>query len=222
LQFYSFGFFIHLIAGGAALAGAVADLARWTRSLVIMKKFIASAILATCTTIAFGQGVLLGPGGSYGFNFTSLPYVGPADHETGQFVAYFAAGTFSDGESVLVEVFPDTLSDASLSNTYTHSGPSDPLQSAAIAFGWMSDAPPYWPDLQGVARVTMLSGDAELLGFGVSQIMDGGVYSQYFAVPEPSGGALLACGSVLTFALRLRRRRSPNRSVETNSCPASV
>ncbi len=174
-----------------------------------MNKFIASVILATFSTIAFGQGVLLSPGEGYVFGFTSLPYVRPVDRETGQFAAYFAAGTFSDSESVLVEIFPDALSDTPLSSSYTHSGPANPLESVAVAFAWMSDAPPYWPDLQGVARVTMLSGDAELLGFGVRQIIDGGVYSQYFAVPEPSGAALFAVGSASAFMLRLRSRKSP-------------
>ncbi len=174
-----------------------------------MNKLIASIILAMFNTIAFGQGVLLGPGESYVFDFTSLPYVRPVDSETGQFTAYFAAGTFSDGESVLLEIFPDTLADAPLSDTYTHSGPANPLESVAIAFAWMSGSPPYWPDLQGVARVTMMSGDAELLGFGVTQVIDGGVHSQYFPVPEPSSAALILLGSACGFGLC--RRRTPNK-----------
>jgi hypothetical protein len=31
LQFCGFGFFIHFVAGGAALTGAVADLLRWAQ-----------------------------------------------------------------------------------------------------------------------------------------------------------------------------------------------
>jgi hypothetical protein len=135
--------------------------------------------------VASAQGLLLTQGQNYVFEFTSLPYVRPAaQRDAGSFAAYFAPGTFSDGESVLVEVFADTLSDPPLSSTYTHSGPPEPLGSVALAFGWSSSAPPFFPDLQGVARVTMLSGDAELQGFAVKQVINGGVYSQYFPLPE--------------------------------------
>ena len=44
------------------------------------------------------------------------------------------------------------------------------------------------------ARVSMLSGAAQLDGFGVKQVINGGLYSQFFAVPEPSTPALLALG----------------------------
>ncbi len=163
------------------------------------------SLLASCT-IVYGQGVLLGPGQSYTFEFTSLPYVRPAQTDSGSLAAYFAPGTFSDGESVLLEIFANTLSDAPLTSSYTHSGPANPLDSVALAEVWRSTDPPYFPDLQGNARVTMLNGDAQLDGFNVQQVISGGVYSQYFPVPEPSTFALIALG--LAVLVRARTRRS--------------
>jgi hypothetical protein len=157
-----------------------------------MKNFIASlSLFASCARV-LGQGVVLGPGQSYTFEFTSLQYLRPAQTDSGSLAAYFAPGTFSDGESVLLEVFANTLADTPVTSYYTHSGPANPIESVAVAVAWRSSDPPFFSDLQGITRVTMLSGDAELDGFGVQQVINGGVYSQFFAVPEPSTGVLFA------------------------------
>ena len=171
-----------------------------------MRNIVASLVLLASCTGVISQGVLLGPGQSYIFEFTSLPYVRPAQTDNGSLTAYFAPGTFGDGESVSMEIFANTLSDTPITSSYTHSGPANPLESVALRQAWMSSAPPFFPDLQGIARVTMLNGDAQLDGFEVKQVISGGVYSQYFPVPEPSTSALLALG--LACFVRSQTRRS--------------
>src|SRR5207249_8742458 len=74
------------------------------RNLVASLSFFASG------ASVLGQGVLLGPGQSYTFEFTSLAYLRPAQTDNGSLTAYFAPGTFSDGESMLLEIFANTLS----------------------------------------------------------------------------------------------------------------
>jgi hypothetical protein len=156
-----------------------------TTARLIKIVLVATFMFPGVQWVASAQGLLLAQGQSFVFEFTSLPFLRPAaQRDTGSFATYFAPGTFSDGESVLVEVFADTLSDPPRSSTYTHSGPANPLESIALLFVWSSSDPPFFPDLQGVARVTMLSGDAELQAFAAKQVIDGGVYSQYFPLLE--------------------------------------
>jgi hypothetical protein len=173
------------------------------KALFITLAFTASGIMG------FSQGTMLGPGQSYVFEFTSLPYSRPATQsDNGSIAAYFAPGTFSDGESVEFAIYANSLADTPRIGTYTHSGPADPLAGYGFAFSWFNTDPPYFPDLQGLYRVTMLTGDAELSWFSVKQVVNGGVYSGYFPVPEPSPAALLGLGLVWFTWFRRRARRT--------------
>lgn len=182
--------------------------------------FVTSVFLASCAGV-LSQGVLLGPGQSYIFEFTSLPYVRLAQTDNGSLAAYFAAGTFGDGESVLMEIFANTVSDTPVTSSYTHSGPANPLESVGLAQVWMSSAPPFFPDLQGIARVSMLNGDAQLDGFAVKQVISGGVYSQYFPVPEPSTPVLLAVGLACLVWSQARRSKVTKKPAAPNPAIAS-
>ena len=172
---------------------------------------IITLLFAASGIVGFGQGVLLGPGQSYVFEFSSLPYSRPAtQHEGGSVWAYFMPGTLGAGESVELAIYANSLADTPLISTYTSSGPG-----SAIGCGrsWWAIEPPYFPDLQGLCRVTMLTGGAELSSFVVQQVVNGGVYSGYFPVPEPSAPALLGLG-LGCLAWYGRRTRATNFSVE--------
>ena len=157
-----------------------------------MKKILTIAVLVGSSVFAIGQGLTLQQGQSYVFEFTSLRYLCPAEqgNDTGQASAWFAQGTFNSGESALLEMFPNSLSGIPLSIIGDGYDPSDSAQ--GIGYLWGPDEAPFFPDLHGVLRVTMLSGSAELSGFGVTQVVNGGFYSGHFAVPEPAAGTMLA------------------------------
>ena len=146
-------------------------------------KLLVGFVLGVVQLIACAQGVLLKEGKSYVFEFTSLPYIRPAQNDFNSFSVTFAQGTFSDGETALVELFTNSLTDLPLSSTFSGSG--GPLDQVVAVYGWRSGSPPFWPNLHGLARVTMIIGDAEITDFAVRQIVAGGVYFQTFPVSTP-------------------------------------
>ena len=172
-----------------------------------MKALMITVVFTISGVVGFGQGVILGPGQSYVFEFTSLAYSRPATQsDGGSIAAYFAPGTFSDGESVEFAIYANSLADTPLISSYTHSGPADPLTAVALGQVWPNTAPPFFPDLQGLLRVTMLTGDAEFDAFDAKQVINGGVYSGYFPVPEPLTPGLLGFG--LAYLAWQRKRTS--------------
>jgi hypothetical protein len=58
--------------------------------------------------------VIVEPGKAYVFEFTSIPYVGPALSGQSEVVAWFAPGTLNLDESPQLEVFANSLSDVPL------------------------------------------------------------------------------------------------------------
>ncbi len=159
---------------------------------------------------AFSQGVLLNAGDSYVFEFSSLDYYGPPQPtQGGMFFANFAANSFMGGESLRIDLFPDLLFDTP--SSYTFVMPTDPTETYRATILWSSFDPPFWPDLRGMAQITMLTGVAQLDGIGVHQIVNGGLYSQFFPVPEPSVSVLGLVGIGGLVFLR-RRYRVKNRT----------
>jgi hypothetical protein len=170
-----------------------------------IKILLFTLIVGAATSTAFAQSVPLNQGQSYTFQFTSLPIADPpSGHGESEVIAWFDPGTFNFGESALLEIFANTLSDNPVSTTvaivdvngrtglwYTWSGPGNP-------------SPPFFPDLQGVLRVTMLNGNAQLSGFQVSQVIDGQFYSGYFPIPEPTTAAFAVAALACAFLKRPR------------------
>jgi hypothetical protein len=133
-------------------------------------------------TITTSQGVLLNAGDSFIFEFTSLDYIGPSGPgDSSLFFARFTAGTFGGDDSVLIELFPDSLAEVPL--VFTFFGEEAPRRTnliyRATVFG---PSAPFWEDLQGIVRVTMLTGEAEFDGIGIHQLVDSGVYRHFFPI----------------------------------------
>ena len=173
-----------------------------------MKKLIVGSILIALNAVALGQGVLLEQGQNYVFEFTSIPYLRPTaagDHS--QVIAWFEPGTFSANENARLEIFSNSLADSPLSNSgaYIEEYPSG---RAGLPYWWVAvgpnASPPFFPDLQGILRVTMLDGTARLSGFEVAQIIDGDFYTGYFAVPEPAVGTLFAAALACLVFFRIK------------------
>ncbi len=105
----------------------------------------------------------------------------------------------------MLEIFPNSLSDSPLSSTVTID--EFPSGREGVSYWWSwggpHPEPPFFPDLQGVLRVTMLSGSAQLSGFEVAQVINGEFYSGYTAVPEPAVGTLLRAGLVCLLIFRI-------------------
>lgn len=162
---------------------------------------------------ALAQGVMLNAGDSYVFQFSSLDYLRPIAFPnevfqtgSGQVEVSFTPYSVGDGDSFLLEAFPHSLSDAPVSRTFSF--PENQLWDGIyLGFIWWPGPDPFWPDLQGVARITMLTGNAEITSFGVRQIVDGSVYQQVFPVPEPTVPTfgLIGAGAFILFR---RQRRS--------------
>ena len=165
------------------------------------------------TAKVMAQGVLLDAGHSYTFEFTSLSYLRPiafpseaSQTGAGQLEVSFTPYSVGDGDSFLLEAFSDSLSDFPRSRVFTF--PENQLPNGSyVGFLWWPGGEVFWPDLQGVGRITMLTGSAEVTSFGVRQIVDDSVYQQSFAVPEPSCLVLFVLGAVFIF-FRLKGHRT--------------
>ncbi len=168
-------------------------------------KFFLVVLLAylTFTNQVVADGVLLRAGDSYTFEFKSIEYQRPAQprdflqSSSAQFLASFTPSSLSLGDSVMLEAFPTALSDVPVSAMFAF--PEDPNMGFRAALFWFGSTP-FWPDLQGFGRVTMLTGDAELNGFGVRQVVNGSFYEQVFPVPEPSTHSMFCLGMLASIS----------------------
>lgn len=190
---------------------ALPECGRWTKAVVNhMKMLIVCSILVSLAAVALGQGILLNEGQSYVFDFSSIPDLGPAvSGGPGKVIAWFAPGTMGVGENALMEIFPDSLSDSprSTRGVFIDEFPSG---RTGLPYWWSTIGPhaqpPFFPDLQGIVRVTMFNGTAQLSGFEIAEVINGEFYSGYFAVPEPPVGTLFAVALVCSPFLRRRVR----------------
>jgi hypothetical protein len=167
------------------------------------------------TVRVIAQGVLLNAGDSYVFEFSSLSYARPTlPNEalitgSGQVDVSFTPYSVGDGDGFLLEAFADNLSDTPKSRVFTY--PENQLPDGVyVGFIWWPGGELFWPDLQGVARITMLSGSAEITAFGVRQIVEDSVYQQIYPVPEPSALALFAVGAIFILLFQMRRHLPSN------------
>ena len=153
-----------------------------------MKRFVASLLAAATCNVVMGQGMQLDQGQSYTFEFTSIPFVPPpsSDPIRSRVIAWFDPGTFQNNEEALFEIFANNLSDTPRTTSITFVEYPDRF---GMIYSWSvlgpNAQPPFFPDLQGVLRVTMVSGSAQLSGFEVAQYINGDYYLGYFPIPEP-------------------------------------
>ena len=172
-------------------------------------KLLPALLIHGLALVAFGQGVGISQGGSYTFQFSSLPFVrtaGPLDG--GRFAVNFSTNGLGTGESLLLELFPNSVSDVPL--TFTFDGAAGSLlpdgSLGGVFVSWSPGVPGLWPDLQGVARVTMIGGAVQVSDFSVTQVEAGGYYSGSFPVPEPGPLALVLIGAGVFAGLGARGR----------------
>ncbi len=168
-------------------------------------KLITGLFFHGLTVLAFGQGVGIGPGGSYSFGFSSLNFIRSANAaDGGQVAVNFVTNGLGPGESLLLELFPNALTDTPLAFTFDGAagGPFPDGSLGGVALFWSPGSAAIWPDLQGVVRVTMNSGSVQLSSFAVTQVAGGNYYSQTFPVPEPTATTLVLIGAGLLIVVR--------------------
>jgi len=157
---------------------------------------MATAIIALFATevVVSAQGVLIGPGGHFDFEVTSLTYVGPSDpQDIGALLLNFHNDLLDPGETISLIVSRTPITDTTAPGISFTQLPSQPSSSG---FAWMQ-SDPFWPNLPGFLRVQMQNGSIELSSISIEQMVNGGIYSGTFEVPEPSTGALATLGLVL-------------------------
>ena len=171
-----------------------------------MKLLVGIVLLAT--QLAAFSAVTLSPGNSYVFDFT-LPYTGPAQNYPPTATLYFAGGNPGQNWTVSVEFFSNSTSESPFyTDTYTHIGPVPPFEEVGRGYSFDPSSPPPWPDLQGVVRVTSLSGQFELDKLSAFEDVGGGFYYLVLdaVVPEPSAAVLSAMGAGALLVARWRAR----------------
>ena len=157
-----------------------------------MKSFFALIIfLAACMSAK--SELVLNQGDVWTYSFNTLPLTGTTNSfqtsPQGIFEFHVQAGSLQSGEMLRYDMFENAASEA-------------PICSQTMAFGSPLTAtcssPAAWADLQGVVRLTMLSGSLAVDNVHLEAIVSGpslssyNVYSTSFnPVPEPSGSSLV-------------------------------
>jgi len=160
------------------------------------------AVILLVTQVGSLAGVLLSPENSYVFDFT-LPYSGPAQNLPATATIWFSGGNIGQNWTAQIEFFANSVAETPVyTDTYTHTGPVPLFEEVGRG---ASFNPSPWTDLQGVVRVSSLSGQFQLDSLTVLEDVAGGYYYGNFeAIPEPSVNALLFFGSVGLVVLKLR------------------
>jgi hypothetical protein len=148
--------------------------------------------------------VIIGPGNTYVFDF-NLTYSRPSNSLDGNCALVSFSRSFQSFGGRMDYFSNSVLELPFLSHPFGAPG-SDPVD---IGYGFGRTQPPPWPDLQGVIRVTVLSGVAHVEKLSVTEIVNGGLYSGTFlaVVPEPSTYSLLMIGIVWVGKSMWRLRR---------------
>jgi len=142
--------------------------------LAIMKHFaFACCVVHVFCLTAVGQ-LVLGPGESWSYAFSSLSRTGSVsafvENPNGAFTLTVDGTTFQSGDQVLYEMFEDSESDAPIcSGIMTSIPPSTATCESAGS----------WQDLQGVVRLTMLSGSLSVTGLTLRVVKPGVSLSSY-------------------------------------------
>jgi hypothetical protein len=169
-------------------------------------------IILLMASLSAKSQLVLNQGDAWVHTFNSLPLTGTTNSflstPQGIFEFHVQAGTLQSGEMLRYEMFENAASET-------------PICSQTIAFGSPLTAscssPNAWADLQGVFRLTMLSGSLTVDNVHLEAIVSGPSFSSYNVystsfnpAPEPSVGNLLALclGACLIIANTRTRRRA--------------
>lgn len=146
--------------------------------------------------------LLLGPGESYSYAFSTLDFFGDgyvSPNPRGFATFYSNAGQSTPGATFTVELFENDLSET-------------PIGTASGSGFVTANAVNGWQDLQGVARVTVTSGNVffDSVAVNVYRPSGFGDYELYssgtVAVPEPATMSLCVIGLLAALGWNFRKR----------------
>ena len=152
------------------------------------------SLLLPPSTLAQGT-LTLNAGESYTFEFTSLPLVGPASPDApflryGSMSGFFSTGP--TGSSMLWEMFENSTSESPIASQVV-SPPTATLPNPPPMYAFAG-----WADLQGVIRVSMLSGSTTMntLRATVVRREEESLfeYSTLIPIPEPNLLSIVCVG----------------------------
>jgi hypothetical protein len=147
---------------------------------------------------ALGSILTLHQGEKFSFEFNALPYLDPQANWGNACTIRFVSGSLTSSETMLVELFPNSLSETATSWSISGIGSGENF---AATYVWPGSQP-FWADLQGMLRFTMIGGSASIERVIVTQVVNNEVYQGVLSVPEPS-----SCGLFLAGLFLILRRR---------------
>lgn len=160
-------------------------------------------VIALCATSARAQ-LLLSPGETYTYSFLDLQNFGDgyaSANPRGFATFYTDPGRSTPGATYRLELFENNTDEAPIATVNNGTG----NVTATAVNGWQ--------DLNGVARVTVTSGDVffDALRINVYRPTGFGDYELYSSdlvpVPEPGTATLLGLATAALFGWALKRRR---------------
>ena len=172
-------------------------------------KILLALLMVTSALSAKAQGTIhLTAGQSYTYSFSTVPYLGiGVDANYGFATWYFANGnSYAPGTQALLEMFETSVTDA-------------PVRSRLTSFFFDANhggngvgGQGLWQDVQGVMRLSVISGAVDLSGMKV-EVLGGpfdpfGHHVQVLSVPEPSSTLLFGLGMLALYSFSKWRGQS--------------
>jgi hypothetical protein len=158
---------------------------------------------------AQGSILTLHQGETFSFGFSALPHLDTQDNWGNACTLRFVSGSLTSSETLLVEMFPNNLSDTASSWSVSGIGSGENFGATYV---WPRSQP-FWSDLQGLLRFTMLQGSASIERVIVTQVVNNEVYQGSFSIPEPSSWSLLLASVCLLLKKGARSNHSLQRTL---------
>src|SRR6266478_1153549 len=139
-----------------------------------MKKVALSCVAVLAFCLCCHSQLLLNPGDTWAYQFNSLPKAGNISvfvTNPGGSVAFTVdSSTFQNGDQLRYEMFEDSLSETPICSGLISAVPPSTVTCRAASS---------WQDLQGVIRLTMISGSMTVTGITLVVIALGPSLSSY-------------------------------------------
>lgn len=176
-----------------------------------MRYFITFLLFAFLQSNALAT--IITDGQSYEFEFNTLNFIESVTYKNqGGATISFLDDLLDQGEVARLEFFENSI----LTTPFFQHDFNSPTNH----FGASVVVPVPWQDLQGIIKLTMLSGSVDINEIDVQVIRDGNRYLETFStvpIPEPETGLLIIFGLISIYMARrfFNKNNEPHRSKQT-------